>query len=475
MASISEQEPQPSSRGGVLKYALLAVFLIAAILTGVITFRIVRDFVTSWELTSLPGVTLREAPATPDPASGPVTDLNTPLQQSSDAPPPVMWDGASRITMLVMGLDYRDWAAGDGPPRTDTMILLTIDPLSKTAGMLSIPRDLWVNVPGYQYDRINTAFRTGEVFKHPGGGPGLAMETVEELLGVPIDFYAQIDFGAFVRFIDEIGGVKLNIPEKVKVDPLGDNNTKTLKPGVQTLNGELALAYARLRKGEGDDFGRAERQQAVIMGIRDRLINPKILPVLIGKSGVLYNELSAGVHTNMTLDQAIKLAWLAVQVKEENIQKGVIAPPEMVLLASTATGDQILKPITEKIRQLRDEIFASSQSASPVAASLDPAARMKAENARISVLNGTSTPGLAANTAEYLKSQGVNVTVADNATAVLPYTEITFYNGKPYTVQFLVDLFKIDKIRIYYVNDPTQPVDAVVILGQDWAGSNPLP
>jgi polyisoprenyl-teichoic acid--peptidoglycan teichoic acid transferase len=71
------------------------------------------------------------------------------------------WDGASRVTALVMGLDYRDWEAGEGAPRTDTMILLTIDPLSKTAGMLNIPRDLWVNIPGFDYDRINTAYRLG--------------------------------------------------------------------------------------------------------------------------------------------------------------------------------------------------------------------------------------------------------------------------------------------------------------------------
>ena len=82
-----------------------------------------------------------------------------------------------------MGLDYRDWEAGEGPPRTDTMILLTIDPLTKTAGMLNIPRDLWVSIPGFEYGRINTAYPLGIAFDVPGGGPALAMQTIESLAG----------------------------------------------------------------------------------------------------------------------------------------------------------------------------------------------------------------------------------------------------------------------------------------------------
>ncbi len=150
------------------------------------------------------------------------------------------------------------------------------------------------------------------------------MATVEELLGVPIDYYAQIDFSAFVRFIDEIDGVKMDVKEKIIVDPLGDNNTKTLKPGVQTLPGDLALAYARPRKTEGGDFDRAKRHSKVIMAIRERVLNLNMLPTLIAKAPVLYQELSAGMHTNLTLDQAIRLAWLAQQIPDESIKQGVI-------------------------------------------------------------------------------------------------------------------------------------------------------
>jgi LCP family protein required for cell wall assembly len=346
--------------------------------------------------------------------------------------------------------------------------------------MLSIPRDLWVNIPGgFNYARINTAYQLGEAYKIPGGGPQLAMDTVEELLGVPIDYYARIDFSAFERFIDEIGGVKIDVPEKITVDPLGDNNTKNLKPGIQTLPGDLALAYARARKTEGGDFDRAQRQQQVILAIRNRIISFDMLPTLIAKSGVLYNELSSGIHTNLTLEESIKLAWLASQIDEDQIRKGIISPPEQVSLytATTADGQQqeVLKPITEKIRLLRDEIFTDTGPTSPAAASLEQKARLETEAARISILNGTYTPGLAALTQEYLQSQGVQVTETGNSQQVSTYTEITYYTGKPYTVQFLVDLMKIDKIRVYYFNDPAHAVDIEVTLGTTWANDNPMP
>ncbi len=112
------------------------------------------------------------------------------------------------------------------PPRSDTMILLTIDPLTKTAGMLSIPRDMWVNVPGFGYSRINMAYANGEGSKLPGGGPELAKKTVEQFIGVPIQYYAQIDFSTFASFIDEIGGIEIYNDENLRLDPLGTGKDK---------------------------------------------------------------------------------------------------------------------------------------------------------------------------------------------------------------------------------------------------------
>ena len=476
MENTTPTETQLPKKTHWLKYAVLAVFVLAALLTAYLTFISVRDFVASWNLTSLPGVPVVLDP-TPTPQPGAQT-TDVPIAQQpvpAAGPTPVPWDGASRVTLLVMGLDYRDWQAGEGPPRTDTMILLTLDPLNNTAGMLSIPRDLWVNIPGgFNNGRINTAYQLGEAYKLPGGGPALAAKTVEELLGVPIDYYAQVDFNAFVKFVDEIGGVKIDVPDKITIDPLGDNNIKNIKPGVQTMNGELALAYARARKTEGGDFDRAKRQQQVIMAIRNQILRPKMLPLLVSKAGVLYNELSSGIHTNLTLDQVIRLAWMATKIPQDQIKQGIIAPPDQVSLYKTQDGQEVLKPITEKIRLLRDEIFTASGPTSPLATAMPIADLLKQENARVRVLNGTYTAGLAATTSDYLKSQGINVTETGNASQVVANSEITFYTGKPYTIKFLVDLLKLGEFRLHHQNDPASPVDLTITLGNDWANSNPM-
>jgi len=466
-------KPKPAAAIRWLKWALIAAFLVAAAVTAYLTFIIVRDIVTSWELTSLPGISVRESDAVPD-APGVITDAQTPLQ-AVGVPTPMPWDGASRVSVLVMGLDYRDWAAGEGAPRTDTMVLLTMDPLARTAGIMSIPRDLWVNIPGFSYGRINTAYSLGEAFDYPSRGPGLAMRTVEELLGVPIDYYAQVDFSAFVRLIDEIGGVKIDVQERITIDPLGDDNTKTLKPGVQVLPGELALAYARARKTEGGDFDRAQRQQQVIMAIRQQMLRPRMLPTLIAKAPLLYQEISAGVHTNLNLDQAIQLAWLAVQIPEENIRRGVIGPPDQVLLVKSPEGDEVLKPIADRIRALRDEVFFGSGHISPAAAGMTPVDLVAAEAPKISILNGTATAGLAALTTDYLQSQGISITETGNADQLYNYTTIFDYTGKIYTVKYLMELMNVPSNRFFSRYDPASPVDVVVILGADWASSNPMP
>jgi LCP family protein required for cell wall assembly len=453
-----------SSSANVLWWGMCIAFVMTTAATAYLTFVAVRNMVLSWSVTQLPGIAVNEeSPARPVAAEAFVY------------PTPQPWDGASRVSVLVMGLDYRDWERNEGAPRTDTMILLSLDPLTRTAGVLSIPRDLWVTIPGFEPNRINMAYRLGEVYQLPGGGAGLAMKTVEGLLGLKIDYYALIDFYAFERFIDEIGGVKLEITEAIKVDPIGDNNTKVLKPGVQVLPGSLALAYARARNTEGADFDRARRQQQVIMGIRDRLLSQEALLGLIGKAPRLYEELSAGVHTNLTMEEAIKLAWLARQIPRENIKMGVIGPPEYVNFGVAPDGQQVVKPVPSKIRMLRDEVFTAGGVISPANEGMDLQQLVQAEDAKIALFNATVTPGLAASTQIFLQKAGFLVEEAGNATQVYPYTLIVDHTGNPYTLKALLSVMGLPADRIYHRFDPTDRRDIVIFLGEDWAKSNPMP
>jgi len=455
-----------------LNVGLFSLFIIAAIFAAYVAYTKSYDFFLSFNLAQIPGLAIQGSSTTPPSIDG--TAAPTPIPTSSTGIAPEPWDGASRVTILVMGLDYRDWEASDGPPRTDTMILLTIDPLTKTAGMLNVPRDLWVNIPGFEYGRINTAYPLGIAFEVPGGGPALAMQTVESLLGVPIDYYAIIDFYAFEQFIDELGGINIAVTSEITVDPIGKGNTVTLKPGNYRLDGPTALAYARARHTGGGDFDRATRQQQVILAIQDRII--ELGPAKIAaRATAIYNELSAGIHTDLSLDDALKLGWLALEIPQTTVQRGAIAPPNAVMLAKSPDGTQdILIPVSDQIRLIRDQVFASSTMASPGLSSGDVRANMQAEGATIVLANGTYVEGLASNTQAYLQSQGANVVSTQNSDYTT-YTRIIDYTGKPYTDRYLVDLMQITPYSISLQYDPNSQVDVLVILGDDWAGNNPMP
>ena len=464
----------PANKKNRVLPVFLGVFIVIASVTAVLTFIAVRDFVASWNLSRQGGINVvAETTAMPGIPEDYDFDTDIPLQPAI-GPEPQPWDGASRVSILVMGTDYRDWEEEVSAPRSDTMILVSIDPLTHSVGMLSIPRDLWVNFPdGFEPNRINMATRYGEIYRLPGGGPGLAMRTVENLLGLQIDYYVMIDFYAFERFIDEIHGVKLVIPEEIRVDPLGQGNAKILQPGEQVLPGDLALAYARARNTPGGDFDRAQRQHQVIMGVRKRIVEFEMLPTLITKAPILYQELSAGVSTNLTLLQVIQFAWLGQQIPEENIKRGIIGS-EHVVMANSPEGASVLKPRPEQIRKLRDEIFTTEGPVSPIAANNDADELMQAEAALVSILNGTSTSGLAARTADFLQGRGVIVN-SDNSPEFYATTTVIDYTGNPYTLQYLVDLMNINTNRIYHRYDPTSEADVILILGNDWANNNPLP
>jgi LCP family protein required for cell wall assembly len=273
-----------------------------------------------------------------------------------------------------MGLDYRDWEAGIGQPRTDSMMLITFDPLTNQAGMLSIPRDLWVEIPGFGHNRINAAYPTGEGNRLPGGGAGLAMQTVEDLIGVNLQYYVLIEFEAFERMIDEIGGVDVLVEEPIRIAPIGRSSMQ-LEAKPYHFDGAEALAYARSRRGEGGDFTRAHRQQQVALAIIDRVLDLQAAPMLVSRAPALYQELASGIRTNLSLDQMIALGWLALQIPHQNISTGVIAPPNMVGFYTLPTGASVLRPVPDQIRILRDQIFTFTSSLGPDVSAIEEQSR----------------------------------------------------------------------------------------------------
>jgi LCP family protein required for cell wall assembly len=488
-------EPLNVSESNARGFPLRALVFWTLVLLGAVgLFGFTRNLTMCWRLTALPGTAPASCAGTPVTAlEGPVfvTERETalPIAPTSTPELPIpeeeypTWDGGSRINILFVGLRGGDPLDGDCPFCTDTLILLTVDPVTKTAGMLSIPRDMWVNIPGFGYSRINTAWTLGRGSKLPGGGPALTMKTVSHFIGVPVDYYVQVGFDTFIDVIDLLGGVDVYNDETLLLDPVSHGKdfpkVRLTCCGMRHLRGRVALAYARCRHVEqgcnDGDIGRARRQQKVIFAIREKVVDPGNFPTLLAQAPELYNIFSAGIHTNLTLEDAIKLAVLMRDVPKDDIHNAVI-DTSMIRLDSVVLGGQnasILRPIPDQIRILRDQIFTASGPLSPLAQGY-PTNLMQADHARIRILNGTSTPGLDTRTGSYLAQLGMLVTEYGD-TKDSSRTTILLYSPKLYALRYLLDTFGIkSSTQILIKPDPSQTVDIEIRLGKDWVNNMPV-
>src|SRR5690554_379286 len=269
------------------------------------------------------------------------------------------WDDPRRVTILLMGIDQREGEAGPFP--TDTVILLSIDPAGKTAAVLTIPRDLWVEFPGLpEPGKINTAMIRGDQVNYPGGGgPALAMKTVERTLGVPVHYYVVINFEVFTEVIDAIGPIEVCPPEPIDDDEYPDGSYGTISihfdAGCQELDSERLLQYARTRHGNSD-IDRSRRQQEVIMATRDRVLSAGGVISLIPRAPALWESIQENVRTNLSLQEIIRLALAAESIESENIRQGQITFEE-VLMQQSPQGEDILVPIPTDFRLLIQDLF----------------------------------------------------------------------------------------------------------------------
>ena len=436
----------------LLTAGLILVFLVVAGAAGLFVFDQVRQFIAASEM--LPAFTMEQ-----EEDDGVVYEPGKPLPR---------WEGTERVNIVVMGIDQREHE--QGPWRTDTMLVLTIDPVTMSGGMLSIPRDLWVPIPGYEEGRINTAHYLGEAYDYPGGGPALATKTVQYNLGVPIHHYARLNFTAFEQLVDLIGGIDVYVEEEIADSTYPDEaygyDPLYIPAGWQHFNGEMALKYARTRHSAGGDFDRAKRQQQVLLAVFEQVTRLDLLPQLAPRAPELWQTLQGAVVTDLTLDQVIALTQLASEVESEDIRY-VVIDEHYTQFWETPDGQQVLIPLRDRMRELRDYIFTTEAPLPQLAD--DPAARLEAEAATIEVLNGTATAGLAALTADYLQQQGLQVGHTDNADRS-DYAEslIIVYTGKTYTAEYVVQLLDLPLTAVVHGADPNAEYDLSVIVGADY-------
>jgi LCP family protein required for cell wall assembly len=366
--------------------------------------------------------------------------------------------------------------------RTDTMILVSINPQDTSASLLSIPRDLWVPIrhPKHPEDRINTAHYWGEIENYPGGGPELAKDTVQYNFGVPVHYYVRLNFSGFEQIIDRIGGIDVNVPftihDTVYPGPDFSYTTFHLDAGFQHLDGETALKYARTRQGGGDgDFTRMKRQQQVILAIRDRVLSLPNLPQLIPQLPQLYRDMGDSLETDIPTDMLFTLARWGQQMHGDSIRMETI-DRRMTYDMRTADGRAVLVYDREKARPIVDALF-SDPTPEPTVYGTSQVATLEAEAARIAVYNGTATSGLATAVASFLTLQGIDVILVDNADrSDYASTLISVHHDKPTTVDWLKQWLSDIGISEPLVESPaSEPgsqntdIDISIVIGGDLA------
>lgn len=298
-----------------------------------------------------------ETPATPQPGG---SEALQPTPQAATVS--TTWDDPRRVSILLMGIDQRAGETGTFP--TDTIILFSLDPVGKTAAILSIPRDLWVDYPGLgRSGRINAANIIGDEINYPGGGgPMFALKTVENVLGVKIQYYMLINFEVFDKFVNTLGPIEVCPSDTIHDDQYPDGSygyiTVHFDPGCQELDAERLLQYARVRHGDSD-IGRSSRQQEAILKIRQKVLSTGGVTALVPEAPALWSSVQDNIRTNLALEDMIKLGRKAEEVSSDNIRQGQITFEE-VFISQTADGDQILVPIGTDIRLLIEDLFRAA-------------------------------------------------------------------------------------------------------------------
>jgi LCP family protein required for cell wall assembly len=404
------------------------------------------------------------------PPVAPPADVSKPQATSTPFVLPSL-QRKERVNFLLLGSDT-DLKFAPGEYLTQSMIVVTVDPVSHTVGMLSIPRDLWVNIPGYGYGKIQIAYEIG--------GVATARATIEQNFGIPIDYYAWVGLQGFQKMIDTVGGVNMDVSHPVLDDTYPDDLNASdpyaymrllLPPGPQHLDGVQALQFVRSRHGDLiGDFGRSSRQQQLLLALKQRLTGPTLITHL----PQLTADLQDSVRTDVPLTDFLQYASFARDLKQADIHQVVLQPPTYSANATTPDGtQQIVVPdwpaIDQAVAQMfqvqpqpaagtrvapsvlqttaatstevnRPRVAAEPATPTPKPVRLVPTATPEPAVAIVvQVENGTTVPGLAERATQYLAGNGYRLAAPLNASRPgAVRTTVTFYQPSARAAAFNV-------------------------------------
>ncbi len=411
--------------------------------------------------TPLPPLVLPSDTPTPLPTPTevvPTADLA--ILYPTQAPPPlaVDYDGPDVVTFLLIGSDKRPGSSY----RTDTMVIVILRPRDDQVSLISIPRDLWVYIPGWEMQRINTAYQHGEITGYAGGGPQLLKDTIEYNLGLHIDHTAMVEFDGFRRIVDTLGGIDVPVACAYtdwrlidpSYDPENENNWHlyTTGPGLVHMDGDLALWYARSRQ-KSNDFDRGRRQQEVLRAIYTTALQTDTL----SKIPQLYSDFSSLVVTDLGLGDILKLSLLAPGFSNADIRSYYIRPP-IVTSWITPGGAYVLLPDQTALQNL----VTQALSASPIA--------VVNESITIEIQNGTPFDGFDALAATRLNYAGYETKIIPPDQRNMAYSVLVDFSPAPDYNRSLSILtaLGLQPANLVSLPDPNSAAPYRLILGYDY-------
>lgn len=393
-------------------------------------------------------------------------------------PTTLQQEGDGRVNFLLLGKGGPEQT--DGPDLTDTIIIASVDPCNKEAGLLSVPRDLAVKMESGETQKINAVYALTKMSaeskgKSPEEAEKVGIKAIEDVVanvsGLKINYYAMIDFEAFEKAINTVGGVDINVKEPVseKMSLKGKPYSLNVTTGNQHFDGLEALAYSRCRHCDNrNDFGRSERQREIIIALKGKIISLGTFANPI-KMSQLIDSFGTRISTNLSVpDEALKLYKLGQEINESNIKSVSLVDEPNVLIGSgpdIGLGSiQIPKAGLYKYADIQKFIRTTFIDGF-----------LKKENAGVAVLNGTSVGGLATNKADILKGYGYNIAeVGDAPTKNTTSTILVDLKKKDtkYTKRYLELRYKTSATtKLPEGITPPENADFVIILGQNEASN----
>jgi polyisoprenyl-teichoic acid--peptidoglycan teichoic acid transferase len=365
--------------------------------------------------------------------------------ESADLPD---WDGDDRINIALYGIDSRE--EGDSA-RSDTIIIVTIDPSNDEVGMFSIPRDLQVEIPGLGTEKINAAYAQG--------GRALTRAVVEYHFNIDIHYYAEVDFNGFISIIDTIGGIVVDNPAVLK-----DDNYEWTRvyfaTGPQYMDGETALRYVRTRYDD-NDFARGQRQQQVLRALRQQGVRLN----LITRVRSLLQDVEENFRTDLSMRQSLALARMANDLDGDDIVSYSII--ECTSEDYVPDLYYYLIPDWDCIHALMEEIMPARQVEPDVE---DDEPGDIDHNLTILIENGTFIDGLAGRSRNALNDAGFELVEIRQAADAgnIPESTVHGHGAVDDTAREIARRLGLDLNRVQ-MHDEAHPdgFDIVVVLGED--------